>query len=110
MKEEKARIIARDMFKQFKETAKGKHKKTKSDSNFNAHFRDFSSFDNSFQKHKAKKPSKFKQNEKFLEFPQEEEEGDQEVKHMQKGRMKEKDAKRFMSQDFKFDEYDTGRH
>jgi len=47
------------MLKNFDATGKGKHKKTKSDSNFKAHFRGFSVFEdinNGFPKHK-KKPS-----------------------------------------------------
>jgi len=40
------------MLKQFEESAKGKHKKNKSDGNLNAHFRNFSSIENAYGKHK----------------------------------------------------------
>jgi len=43
-KEEKLRILKRDLIKSF-EYAKNNHKKNKSENDFNSHFRGFSLFD-----------------------------------------------------------------
>jgi hypothetical protein len=75
-REEKLRILRRDMLKNLEEVKVASHKKNKSESFCKPHKREFSMFDNglSAQKiHQKKKASKhYKKEEDFFEFPESE--------------------------------------